>query len=58
VFHPFYVFQIASLILWTLDDYYIYATAIFVISALSITTSLVETKLVGPGMVAKVGVHG
>ncbi|PUU80551.1 hypothetical protein B9Z19DRAFT_1100233 [Tuber borchii] len=44
VFHPFYVFQIASLVLWTIDDYYYYATCIFIISAISITTTLIETK--------------
>src|ERR1700722_15165418 len=43
-FHPFYVFQIASLILWSLDEYYYYATAIFIISAVSITTTVVETR--------------
>lgn len=44
VFHPFYVFQIASLILWSLDEYYYYACAIFIISAVSIVTTLLETK--------------
>ncbi|KAL6708207.1 hypothetical protein ACN47E_003391 [Coniothyrium glycines] len=44
VFHPFYVFQIASLILWSVDEYYYYACAIFIISAVSIVTTLLETK--------------
>ncbi|KAH6626366.1 hypothetical protein B0J18DRAFT_424656 [Chaetomium sp. MPI-SDFR-AT-0129] len=44
VFHPFYVFQIASLILWSLDQYYYYAVAIFVISVGSIITTLIETR--------------
>ena len=43
-FHPFYVFQIASLILWSMDQYYYYATCIFLISVVSITTTLLETK--------------
>ncbi|KAG4034048.1 hypothetical protein MFRU_003g00260 [Monilinia fructicola] len=43
-FHPFYVFQVASLILWSMDQYYYYAGCIFVISAVSITTTLLETK--------------
>ncbi|KAK0259419.1 hypothetical protein B0A54_02868 [Friedmanniomyces endolithicus] len=43
-FHPFYVFQIASLVLWSLDEYYYYAACIFLISAVSVTTTLVETK--------------
>ncbi|KAH6622255.1 P-type ATPase-like protein [Boeremia exigua] len=44
VFHPFYVFQIASLFLWSVDEYYYYAAAIFLISVISITTTLLETK--------------
>lgn len=44
VFHPFYVFQIASLLLWSLDEYYYYAVAIFTMSVVSITTTLVETR--------------
>nr|XP_036583087.1 p-type ATPase [Colletotrichum truncatum]KAF6791983.1 p-type ATPase [Colletotrichum truncatum] len=44
VFHPFYVFQIASLILWSLDEYYYYAVAIFLMSFGSITTTLIETR--------------
>ena len=43
-FHPFYVFQIASLILWSLDEYYYYATCIFLISVISITTTLLDTR--------------
>ncbi|KAI0940528.1 hypothetical protein AcW1_003699 [Taiwanofungus camphoratus] len=44
IIHPFYVFQIASVILWSLDDYYYYAFCIALISAISITSTLVETK--------------
>ncbi|ORZ24084.1 hypothetical protein BCR42DRAFT_317373 [Absidia repens] len=44
VLNPFYVFQIGSIILWSMDDYYYYAFCIFVISAFSIITTLVETK--------------
>ncbi|KAI4238751.1 MAG: hypothetical protein LQ349_000862 [Xanthoria aureola] len=43
-FHPFYVFQVCSLVLWSLDDYYYYAVCIFLISVVSITTTLLETK--------------
>lgn len=43
-FHPFYVFQIASLILWSMDEYYYYAACIFIISVVSITSTLIETK--------------
>jgi cation-transporting ATPase 13A2 len=44
VLHPFYIFQIASIILWSLDDYYYYASCIFVISAGSAISTLLETK--------------
>lgn len=44
VFHPFYVFQIFSLLLWSVDEYYYYAACIFVISVLSIISALLETK--------------
>lgn len=43
-FHPFYVFQVASIILWSLDTYYYYAICIFLISAVSVITTLIETK--------------
>ncbi|RMZ86151.1 hypothetical protein DV737_g202, partial [Chaetothyriales sp. CBS 132003] len=43
-FHPFYIFQIASLILWSMDEYYYYAAAIFLISVVSITTTIIETR--------------
>ncbi|KAF2199314.1 hypothetical protein GQ43DRAFT_482568 [Delitschia confertaspora ATCC 74209] len=43
-FHPFYIFQIASLLLWSLDQYYYYAACIFIISVVSITTTLIETR--------------
>ncbi|KAG8864475.1 hypothetical protein FRB96_004978 [Tulasnella sp. 330] len=44
ILHPFYVFQIASIILWSIDDYYYYAFCIALISALSIGSTLIETK--------------
>lgn len=43
-FHPFYIFQVASLILWSLDEYYYYAACIFLISVVSITMTLIETR--------------
>ena len=50
VIHPFYVFQIASIILWSLDDYYYYAFCIALISVVSIATTLIDTKKVGFGV--------
>nr|GAT56792.1 Ca-transporting ATPase [Mycena chlorophos] len=44
VIHPFYVFQIASILLWSLDNYYYYAFCIFLISVISISTTLIDTK--------------
>ena len=44
VLHPFYIFQIASLTLWSLDSYYYYAACIFLISVGSITSTLIETR--------------
>ncbi|CAG8392173.1 unnamed protein product [Penicillium salamii] len=45
-FHPFYIFQIASLVLWSMDEYYYYAVCIFLISFFSIGTTVLETKSV------------
>lgn len=42
--HPFYVFQIASIILWSADEYYYYAACIFLISIASVTATLIETR--------------
>ncbi|XWW96638.1 hypothetical protein V2A60_004615 [Cordyceps javanica] len=44
VLHPFYIFQIASLVLWSMDSYYYYAVCIFVMSLGSIVTTLLETR--------------
>ncbi|KAG8413269.1 hypothetical protein J3458_012852 [Metarhizium acridum] len=44
VLHPFYIFQIGSLILWSLDSYYYYAACIFIMSVASISATLIETR--------------
>ncbi|KAJ1968270.1 hypothetical protein IWQ62_001346 [Dispira parvispora] len=44
VLHPFYVFQIMSIILWFCDTYYYYAACILVISIVSIITTYRETR--------------
>lgn len=45
-FHPFYMFQVASLLLWSMDEYYYYAVCIFLISVFSIATTVFETRAV------------
>ncbi|OBA19758.1 hypothetical protein METBIDRAFT_12805 [Metschnikowia bicuspidata var. bicuspidata NRRL YB-4993] len=44
VLHPFYIFQVFSILLWLADDYYYYASCIFIISLVSIINTLIETK--------------
>ncbi|XP_072143507.1 polyamine-transporting ATPase 13A3-like isoform X2 [Dermacentor andersoni] len=44
VLHPFYVFQIASIIVWLLDLYYFYAGCIIAFSVTSITLALLEAR--------------
>uniref|UniRef100_A0A672ICM7 P-type ATPase A domain-containing protein n=1 Tax=Salarias fasciatus TaxID=181472 RepID=A0A672ICM7_SALFA len=44
ILNPFYVFQVFSVILWTIDTYYIYASIIVFISFISIGISLYETR--------------
>ncbi|XP_078697010.1 polyamine-transporting ATPase 13A3-like isoform X3 [Branchiostoma floridae x Branchiostoma belcheri] len=44
VLNPFYMFQIFSVILWSLNDYYIYASCIVVISVISISVELYEIR--------------
>uniref|UniRef100_A0A669FA00 ATPase cation transporting 13A2 n=1 Tax=Oreochromis niloticus TaxID=8128 RepID=A0A669FA00_ORENI len=44
ILNPFYVFQMFSIVLWMVDHYYIYAICIFIVSVISITISLYETR--------------
>lgn len=44
VLHPFYIFQIASVVLWCNDDYIPYAIVILVVSFIGITSATIETK--------------
>ncbi|XP_030608317.1 probable cation-transporting ATPase 13A3 isoform X2 [Archocentrus centrarchus] len=44
VLNPFYIFQLFSIILWSLEDYYYYASAIVFMSVISIVTSLYTIK--------------
>lgn len=44
VIDPFYFFQLFSIVIWLLVNYYYYAGAVFIISAVSITLSLYQTR--------------
>ena len=44
VLHPFFVFQIYSIILWCFEAYFYFAACIFIIAAVSIITTLIETR--------------
>ena len=44
VLNAFYVFQIASIVLWSLDSYYYYASCIALISVVSVIATLIETR--------------
>ncbi|XP_071454633.1 polyamine-transporting ATPase 13A3-like isoform X2 [Hetaerina americana] len=44
IFHPFYLFQIGSVTLWALDEYFYYAGCVIFISSLSLIVSLLETR--------------
>ncbi|XP_060710432.1 polyamine-transporting ATPase 13A3-like [Hemiscyllium ocellatum] len=44
VLNPFYIFQVFSVILWSFDDYYLYASAIVFMSVVSICTSLYTVR--------------
>lgn len=55
VLHPFYMFQVASLVLWSLDSYYYYAACIFIMSVGSIAATLIETRAVSIGSPPHIG---
>ena len=44
IFHPFFIFQIYSVILWCFEAYYIFALCIAVIASVSIVATLLETR--------------
>jgi len=44
ILHPFYIFQVFSIILWCTEDYYYYAFCIFLMSVWSTLTALKTSK--------------
>ncbi|KAG8445117.1 hypothetical protein GDO86_010040 [Hymenochirus boettgeri] len=66
VLNPFYIFQLFSVILWSTDEYYYYASAIVLMSVISIISSLYTIKkqyimlhdMVAAHSVARVSVCG
>ena len=44
VLHPFFVFQLFSLVLWCFELYFYFAACIFFIAAVSIATTVLETR--------------
>ncbi|KAG6448590.1 probable cation-transporting ATPase 13A3 [Manduca sexta] len=44
VFNPFYLFQVFSIILWSLDEYYQYASCVLLLSTASCIMALYQTK--------------
>jgi cation-transporting ATPase 13A2 len=44
VLHPFYIFQIFSIVVWLFDKYYVFAACIAIISTISAITTLIETR--------------
>jgi len=47
VLSPFYIFQIFSCSLWYADEYEYYASCIVLISTISITVTIYQTRKVG-----------
>jgi len=44
ILHPFFVFQIFSIILWFWEKYYLYSSTILVLSVVSVLVNLFETR--------------
>lgn len=44
IFHPFYVFQMFAVSLWLWDGYFQYATAVIIITLVSLCAELFEAR--------------
>ena len=47
VLNPFYLFEIFSVVVWTVDDYIYYAGCVFAVSVISMAVALYEIRQVG-----------
>ena len=56
VLHPFFVFQLFSVVLWSIENQYYYAASIFLISSYSVIMTLRETIKVPPAYALVVSV--
>lgn len=46
VLNPFYLFEIFSCVVWTVDEYTLYAGCIFIVSIISVGIALYEIRTV------------
>lgn len=44
ILHPFYIFQVFSVLVWCMDDYYVYAGCIAVVATISAIVALIDTR--------------
>ena len=44
--NPFYVFQLFSVILWFVDQYEVYASVILIVSVISLSVEVYQTRTV------------
>lgn len=44
ILHPFYIFQVFSVIIWCMDDYYVYAICIALVATISAIVALIDTR--------------
>ena len=53
VLNPFYVFQVLSILIWILIQYYYFAGAIMVMSAAGVVISVTQTRRVSDAVLSE-----